>query len=181
MFHKSFKCRIDGYDVRVRQQKGNNEDERTIRLHLLYEFTEDMAEEIGGPAPQVYKTMTTKYDNGKVGAVPIQLSARAVNVRFKTGNKIAHTIKDTTALDVSVRPPNKSNLSPMLEAKVTFLGTEEDAQTLYRNSGQHLSTKMDRKQLELPMTAKDEKELELQQRAAEAEAKKGEADVSPQQ
>lgn len=149
MFNQSFKARVDGFDARIRAQKGNNAEQQYVRLHLLFEFDEQLAAEIGGPAPGVYQAMTASYDDGSVGAVPLSLNSRAVNVRFRVGRK-NHTVKDTISLDVKAMPPTSKNLSAMLQAKVSFLATEADVATLWEIMGRSVSVKMDRQQLTFP-------------------------------
>lgn len=149
MFNKSFTARIDGLDARIRREKGNNQDQAYLRLHLLFEFDAELAGEIGGPAPGILEAITTEYDAGKVGGVALTLASKAVNVRFRVGKK-THVIKDTIALDTRVMPPNGKNLSPMLAVKVSFLAVEADVMTLWNLLGQSATVKMDRQQLELP-------------------------------
>jgi len=149
MFNRSFKARVEGYDCRVRKQKGNNEEQAYIRLHLLFEFSPEVAAEIGGPAPRVYELMTRESDEGTIGAVPLRLNSKAVNVRFKVGNK-HHVVKDTIDLSLRATPPGATTLEPMLAVNVSFLGGPNDIAMLWEHMGRHVAVRMDREQLELP-------------------------------
>ena len=149
MFNTSFNARVEGFSARVRQQKGNNQDQRYVRLNLLYEFDEPMAAEIGGPAPGVLAAMMADYDAGRVGAVPLTLNSRAVNVRFRVGRK-NHVIRDTVGLDTRAIPPTAKNLSAMLAVRVSFLASADDIGTLWQLMGQQVPVQMDREQLMLP-------------------------------
>lgn len=149
MFNQPFNARIDGFDARIRNQKGNNQDQSYCRVHLLYEFDESLAAEIGGPAPGILDAMIGEFDAGKVGAVPLTINSKAVNVRFRIGRK-NHTIRDTIALDTRVIPPSTKNLSAMLAVKVSFLAADSDVLTLWDAMGQTVTVRMDREQLSFP-------------------------------
>jgi hypothetical protein len=149
MFNKSFKARVEGYDCRVRKQKGNNEEQAYVRLHLLFEFSAEVAAEIGGPAPRIHEIMTRESDEGAIGAVPLRLNSRAVNVRFHVGNK-HHVVKDTIDLALRATPPGATSLEPMLAVRVSFLAGPNDVAMLWEHLGNQVAVRMDREQLELP-------------------------------
>lgn len=149
MFNSSFKARINGYDCRIRSQRGNNEEQAYVSLHLLFEFTPEVAAEIAGPAPRVLEAMMIKSEHGSVGAIPIRLNSRAVNVRFRIGNK-HHVVKDTIALSLRAIPPTATNMQAMLGVKVSFLAGPNDVAMLWDQMGKHVGVRMDREQLELP-------------------------------
>lgn len=149
MFNRSFKARIDGFDARIRRQKGNNADQQYLRCHLLFELDADIAGEIGGPAPRVFALMANGADDGSVGPIPITLNSRAVNVRFRVANKY-HVISETISLSLKAIPPSSANVSPMLQVTVSFLAGPNDLSMLWDQMGRQVGIRMDRQQLELP-------------------------------
>ena len=157
MFNSSHKARIDGFDCRIRRQAGNNEEQSYARLRLLFEFTPEIAAEIGGPAPRIYDALAQDYDGDGLGAVPIRLNASAVNVRFRVDNKY-HVVQNTIALTMRAQPPTATNLQPMLAVRVSFLAGENDIAMLWSHMGEHVGVRMDRQQLELPGMAREPQE-----------------------
>lgn len=149
MFNQGFMARVDGFSAKIRTQAGNNDEQPCVSVSLLYELDDALASEIGGPAPGVLNAMVADYDDGKIGAVPISLNSKAVNVRLKVGRK-THTIGNTISLTVRAMPPTAKNLSAMLQVKVGFLASEADVASLWEVLGKTVTVRMDREQLELP-------------------------------
>jgi hypothetical protein len=137
---------------------GDNDDERAMAIVVLqYDLTEDLADAIGGAAPQVQK-MLVKAGNGvRVARAGLVLDVEDVNVQFKADGwelGISHTKK----LKVKVKSPNAEDTGPTLEAHLAF-GIDDDEPLLFlrANLGQLVKIKMLRRQLEL-LPAEEKKE-----------------------
>lgn len=129
-----------------------NGELRYAKIKLQYEFTADLAQSTGGPAIRVFEALTTEYDRGSVGPVPIRIAAKPVNFALKEG-RIKHPIGDTIALDLRALPVSKNNLLPILDARVAFAALPDQVAFIYENLGRMVHVSMDAQQLELPVIA----------------------------
>ena len=161
MFSQVFKAQIGKLSMAVRQQTGNNDGQQIATLGLTYKFDQDIALELGGAAPGLLELMGIDHGDGaSLGKTPLKLNAKGVNVRLSLGDKKTHVIAETTALSATVSPPSVKSQEPTLEATISFKPSKADLVMAKDNQGRLIGTKMDRQQLALPMSGKDDKDAE---------------------
>jgi hypothetical protein len=154
MFNRSFKAKVGTVVLDTRKQKGNNEDERTMKVTLHYQFDSVMAAEIGGDAPGVQKMLAnggSKADHAKLKGGGLRLHCKDVSVKFRLGNQV-HSIEHTIGLSAKCVEPLAKGTDPTLEVSVTFLPSKKDLQMVWDNQGSILGARMDRRQLVIPET-----------------------------
>jgi hypothetical protein len=156
MFSKLFPARVRGVALALKRSKGNDEEEAVAIVTLQYDFTPDMAEAIGGAAPQLQEMLANGGEGVKVSRSGLVLDVAEVGVKMKGADKEELTIDRTSKLKAKARQPNAEDTGPTLEAALAFhLADDEPLAFLRAHLGQLVKVRMDRRQLELPAVSEE--------------------------
>lgn len=151
MFSKLHPAKIRGVALYLKRGKDNDEESAVTTVVLQYDFTVDMAEAIGGAAPQVQAMLAAGGDGVKMARAGLVLDCREVAVTFKGADNTQLKIPTTTKLKAKARQPNAEDTGPTLEAAASFIIDDDEPLAFLRaHLGQLVKVRMDRRQIELP-------------------------------
>jgi len=123
--------------------------EHSVVLGLSYEFTQSMAQGIGGEAVAVQKALC---DGGLSGAPAIPVdSARVVLTITQMGSDEGYEIRDVQPLKVVTKRPNAEDSNPTAAVTLRLELIDEDLCYLAQHQGEVVTVEMSKQQLELPL------------------------------
>lgn len=188
MFSRLFAAKVRFITLGITRKSGD-EETAVCTVTLQYDFTDDLAEAIGGAAPQIKSTLTAEVgDSVRMTRAGMVLDTKEVAITMKAADKTGLKVERTSKLQARVRKANAEETGPMLEAKAAFRIDDDDAVSfLRRNLGQMVKVRLDRRQLEFAAAATttvedDAVEAEFQdvvKPAVRKKAEKSEAAVIP--
>ena len=151
MFGRLHAARILEAKLHSKRMKDNDDAQTMLTVVITYDFTEGLAESIGGVAPQVQTMLAQAGDGVKMARAGLVLDVAEVGVIFKSGDgvqlKIAHAMK----LKARGCQPAASQALPALAVAVSFaIENDEPLAFMRENLGELCKVRMDRAQLELP-------------------------------
>jgi len=155
MFDGNFASQITGTGLKLSRVKGG--DMRTINtLGLKYDFTEQVAEAIGGDAPEIQRMLDREGSGdckSQVATVTLHLDTSLVLVKLDAGAGDEVTIERTESIGASASLPTvKGGTTPSLTVSLAFrldAGEEEFDAFVREQLGRTINVNMSRAQDEL--------------------------------
>lgn len=155
MFSKQYKARIEsfaGYMTRIKR-----EEKKACAMVLVYDFDEELAQAIGGAAPEAQALLARSGESPcKVKNQKLVLDSKTVRIIASAGKADKLTVERTANLTATARRPTaQGGTDPVLTVKAAWQPDEADEADgdlafLLRHMGTTLKVRMDRQQLELP-------------------------------
>lgn len=153
MFGRLHGARILEAKLHTKRMKDNDDAQVMLTVVLTYDFTEALAESIGGVAPQIQAMLAQAGDGVKMAGAGLVLDVSEVSVIFKSGDGVQLKIDRAMKLKAKGRQPAASQALPALHAALSFQIVDDEPLAFMReNLGELCKVRMDGRQLEIEAT-----------------------------
>lgn len=153
------------HEIRLRKQVS-----AAFTIAIKFDFTESMAEDIGGDAPMIQKSLANGTDRPcKVKSPKLQMDTRHVRAKLNAGKDDKVTVGHTVDLTATAsRPSSSGGTMPSLSLRLVFRVDADDEETAgdadrfmafcRRHRGKVIKVRLDRQQQQLPLGEEPEPE-----------------------